>query len=124
MNDPLAINDDPRARAFADSLPIEEKSLDWMVEQLPARERGAVLGDITAVKRPEGWGIALERRIGLDPTSQRIYETWARERAYRLIVTDDPTVDGWHHYNPDQVDTGEECWSAACLRVDMPDPTL
>jgi hypothetical protein len=113
---------DPSAAGFADDLEIEEKPLDWILEQLDEAQRPLLLGDVTAVDLGAAWGFAIERRQGLHPRTIQVFDTWARIRVQRLLETKDPSVDGWHHYDTDEDGDPINAWHLVCLTTDdMPD---
>jgi hypothetical protein len=96
-----AMHDDPVARAFADSFDIEVGELED--DQGQPFHDPSIIGALNAwrcdgTETPDGvpgWHVWARRVPGLVPGLAEAFDGWARGRIYRLILTGDPTVDGW-----------------------------
>jgi hypothetical protein len=95
------------ARDIADRLPVIE------LTEMGDLDHGAA-GQAIVRRYKDGFQLVLAVRPELTPSQKRDFCIWARERLYVLLVTGDPSHDGW-----EQVAHGE--WRVTdSLRGEMP----
>lgn len=101
------IPDDPDARAFANSIEIEEVDLPGLEPEQA--------GIVYYTPEDEGWTFAAVRQSGIDADLASTFDAWARERAYIIYSTGDLSVDGWFKRKSD------ESWQITARLVPTPD---
>ena len=85
--------DDARARAFADSIGLDE----WPA----SRFEKTLAGLVTCWRRDKGWLIRAIVRNDLPADARATFEEWARQRVYIAVHTNNPATDGWFRRRSD-----------------------